>query len=120
MSDKKKKAIKRITKTFNWKPTPAIEWVLKTDRAKFMKTNEYAPLSILMEELGWLHEARGQLFLMNKDENTKDERTWELRERINYIEERIKMKHYDMLETIDRMHHHEMLEAVERKNTESK
>ena len=51
---KKKQSIKKITETFRWKPSPAIEWILKNDRTKFMENHQYAPLSILLEEHGFL------------------------------------------------------------------
>lgn len=117
----KKKSIKKITQQFRWKPSPAIDWILKTDRTKFTENHAYAPLSVLLEEYSYLQQAYGQMYTTIKhDDFWNDERAKELRFRTDYIEEKIKAKYYGMVETIDRMDYHDMLEARESKKSESK
>jgi hypothetical protein len=119
---KKKQSIKKITETFRWKPSPAIEWILKNDRTKFMENHQYAPLSILLEEHGLLEQALGQLHVIHKngDNYWNDERGKELHFRIDYIQEKIKAKYYGMVEMLDRMDYNDMLDAKSSKDKESK
>ena len=116
MAKKTKKKIESKTRLFKWQPDGAITWVLDEPREKFDRKVILMPLSVLIEEYGYLREAQGCLIMQYKGETSKDyfndPRGKELRYRVNAVETCIQRKYYDQVAALERMEYYNELEYL--------
>ena len=116
MAKKTKKKVESKTKLFKWQPEGAVTWVLDEPREKFERKVNMMPMSVLIEEYGYLREAQGCLIMQYKGETRKDyfndPKSKELRYRVNMIETCIQRKYYDQLAALERMEYHNDLEYL--------
>jgi hypothetical protein len=114
----KKKTTKGSISIFKWQPDGAITWVLDEPREKFDRKVILMPLSVLIEEYGYLREAQGCLIMQYKGETSKDyfndPRSKELRERVDMVEDQIQKRYYDQVDAMDRMDYYSMIEHFEK------
>lgn len=113
-----KRKLKLETTTFPWHPEGALSWILNLPREKFENRIKMMPISLLLEEYGYLREAQGCLIEQFKKQSGKDyfndARSKELRRRTEMVIDRIQKRVYNYQDALEQMDYFTAIDDLEK------